>query len=168
MKSRCFWWNHERDWFCFFLLDTQAIYVSLSPLKVPLDIRLGWHQRNVSQRRDADHCQTGQGEAPATVLLFFFFFFLIPPFWSNHDSCRFDEESQDGKDLGLWLSSWWIPPWNLCDLEINYTVLSHWMWGRIIVCSSHRHLDQEIYSTICLTLSHFCAIRGFESRNIWI
>lgn len=152
----------------FFLLDTQVTYVSLPPLKVPLDICLGWHQRNARQHRDASHRQVSQGEATSNSPGFLF----IPPFWSNRGSCRLDEESQDGKHLGLWLSSWWISPWNLCDLEVNYVVLSHWYGGEPLFAAAIFDYTKRFIPPFSLPFPTFVPSEGLSpgtsgSKELW-
>ena len=163
MKSRCFWGNYKRDWFFSFLLDTQVINVSLPPLKAPLDVWLGWHQRNVSQRRDANHCQVGQAEATSNSPSVFL---LIPPFWSNHGSCRFDEESQDGKHLGLWLYSWWTPPWNICNLEINHIVLSHWYGEGSLFAAAIINLTKRFIPPFPYPFPLLCHLRVWVQEHL--
>ena len=118
------------------------------------------------QHRDMNLCQAGQEKDPSNNP---HALFLIAPFWSSRGSDTLMKlEPQDGNKLGLWLTSWWTPPWNLCGLEINYIVLSHWYGGESLSAAAIITLTKTAIPPFSLPFPIFIPSEGLSPRNIWI
>ena len=106
--------------------------------------------------------RSAKRKPPATVLLFFSSF---------HPSGAIVVAAglmKSHKMENTWASdySWWTPPWNICDLEINHIVLSHWYGGESLFAAAIINLTKRFIPPFPYPFPLLCHLRVWVQEHL--